>query len=188
MPSIITLLETYKYLIYLPLAIVEGPIVSIIAGFLVTVGVFDMYLIYLFTILGDIIGDSILYILGRWGKPLKRWFGPFIGVTKERLAHAETYFKERHTRSLFLSKVVHGIGSAGLVAAGMFRVTYVRFVATCLTISLVQSAIFITIGMLFGKAYVQIGQYLNYYVAFASIAAISILIVLIYRSVRKASK
>ena len=68
--EIVFLLETYKYLFLLPLAIIEGPIVAIIVGFLTTLKVFDTYISYAILVVGDVIGDSSLYALGRWGTSL----------------------------------------------------------------------------------------------------------------------
>jgi len=52
-----SLLLTYKYLILIPLAVVEGPIITVIAGFLITLGYMNIFLVYLIVIAGDLAGD-----------------------------------------------------------------------------------------------------------------------------------
>ena len=60
----IQLLLTYRYVILVPLAIIEGPIVTIICGFLVTLKVFNPLLVYVVMVLGDIVGDGWPYYMG----------------------------------------------------------------------------------------------------------------------------
>ena len=68
-----------------------------------------------------------------------------------------------------MSKLIHGIGFVGLVAAGASHVPYKRYFQTCALISCIQSLVMLLIGIFFGHAYTIIGKYLNYYAAFVSI-------------------
>lgn len=64
----IQLLLTYKYIILIPLSIIEGPIVTVICGFLVTLKFFNPFLVYVVMVLGDIVGDGLIYYMGYSGK------------------------------------------------------------------------------------------------------------------------
>lgn len=66
-PSIIASLQTGGYIIMLALMIIEGPIVTFIAAFLASLGVFDIWLVLLFGWLGDVLGDFLFYSIGRFG-------------------------------------------------------------------------------------------------------------------------
>ena len=181
----ITLLLAYKYYILLPLSIVEGPIVTVIAGFLASMHLINPIIIYVVVIAGDIFGDAGLYVLGRWGGSLIPRYGKLIGITHDRLAYAERYFSEHHRRAVATSKLVHGIGVSGLVAAGVLRIPYLKYMRTCLLISLVQSAAFLAIGLLFGHAYMQIGRYLDYFAVGISVVAVTVIIAGIAYRLRK---
>ena len=61
------LLMTYRYLILFPLAAVEGPIVALLVGFLISLGYFQFFPAFGIMILGDLIPDSFYYYLGRFG-------------------------------------------------------------------------------------------------------------------------
>ena len=52
---------------------------------------------------------------------------------------------------------------AGLLTAGMLKIPYVRYIRTCFLIALVQSAILLVVGIFLGHAYIQLGNYLNYF-------------------------
>jgi membrane-associated protein len=170
----IQLLLTYKYFILVPLAVIEGPIVSVIAGFLVTLGVFNPLLVYIVMVLGDIVGDGLIYYIGYSGKRFLKYFR----VTEEKLEKAKTFFHENHHKAIMMSKLAHGIGFTGLIAAGALHTPYKRYFKTCTLISMVQSAVMLTVGVLFGHAYVQIGKYLDYYAAGGSIIVLVVLLII----------
>ncbi len=164
MNNIINLLLHYKYLILLPLSVIEGPIITVIAGFFATMGIFNPYLVYTIAVVGDIFGDTLAYGIGRWGSvPFINHFGRYVGITPEKTEKARAYFETHHTRAVLFSKIFHGVGVAGLITAGNLKVPYKRFFWLCIRISLVQSAIFLTLGLLFGKAYIKFGRYLDYF-------------------------
>lgn len=185
--SILLLLEYYKYWIILPLAIVEGPIVAIIGGFLTTLGYLNVVALYFIAVLGDQIGDTICYSFGRWGNNFLRKYGIHIGITEARIHQAESYFAARQRRAIVLSKIIHGIGVTGLIAAGALHIPFFRFIRTCLAVTLVQYALAIGVGILFGESYLQIGRYLDYFAATISIVVIAGIAFLIYRQSKVSS-
>lgn len=182
MEHTIALLLAYKYYILLPLSIVEGPIITVIAGFLASTHSINPFAVYGVVVAGDILGDAGLYSLGRWGGGSVTKYGKWFGVTEQRLANAEDYFAKHHRRAVAMSKLIHGVGVSGLVAAGVLRIPYLKYMRTCLIISLAQCAAFLVIGILFGSAYVQIGHYIDYFAEGISIIAVTVIVVgLIYR-------
>lgn len=169
----IELLLTYKYIILIPLSIIEGPIVSVVCGFLVTLGVFNPFVVYVVMVIGDIVGDGIIYYIGYSGKRFLKYFR----VTEEKLEKAKQYFHENHKKAIIMSKLMHGIGFTGLLAAGASHVPYKRYFKTCTLISLIQSFVMLIIGILFGHAYVVIGKYLDYYAAGMSVIVLVVLLI-----------
>ena len=172
-----SLLFTYKYIILIPLSIIEGPIITVICGFLVTLKVFNPFLVYIIMVLGDIIGDAGIYFIGYSGKRFLKYFK----VTEEKLEKAKKYFEGNHKKAIVLSKLVHGIGFTGLMAAGAVHVSYKKYFKTCAMISVIQTFVMLILGILFGHAYVLIGEYLNYYAAIVSIVALIFLVILFLR-------
>lgn len=55
--QIILLLTAHKYLFLFPAAVVEGPIVTVIAGFLSSLGIFNIFIAYAVVVVSDIVGD-----------------------------------------------------------------------------------------------------------------------------------
>src|SRR5437868_1667204 len=80
MQHIIYLLNEYKYIILFPLAIIEGPILAIIAGFLCMRGILNIGIVLPVIVMSDMVSDSACFFLGRKGVPsrLKKliyWLG-----------------------------------------------------------------------------------------------------------------
>ncbi|KKU81260.1 MAG: hypothetical protein UY07_C0022G0025 [Parcubacteria group bacterium GW2011_GWA1_47_8] len=182
MDNFITLLEQYKYVVLLPLAIIEGPILTVVAGFLVTLGLLNSFLVYVIIVAGDVIGDSIAYAFGRWGSSLLHSHGSYIGITTEKIVRAKEYFAARHNKAIVMSKLVYGIGTVGLVTAGSLKIPYLRYLRSCFAVSLLQALVFLVIGLSFGHAYVQIGKYLDNFAAIASVVALTVgLVFVLYK-------
>lgn len=182
--EIIQLLTTYRYLILLPLSIIEGPIITVIAGFLSTTGLFNPFAVYGIVIAGDIIGDTIAYSVGRFGgiHLLKTKVGKFMGVTPEKLTEAKDKFQKHQKKTLIFSKLFHGFGITGLTTAGILKINYWKYLITCLSVTIIQAAILLIIGILFGSAYQSLGKYINYFVATTIIVGICIVIYLIIKN------
>lgn len=183
--SIIPILLQYRYPILFPLAVIEGPILTVVGGFLSTTGIFNPLWVYLIMVAGDVAGDFIYYMLGRYSGHALPKIGRFLGITEMRVETAKNYFGLHHKKAIVLSKLVHGIGTAGLYVAGHIRVPYGRFFVICTLTSLVQSAFFLAIGILFGHAYLQISRYLDIFGATTIVVGLTIVILLILKS-RKA--
>lgn len=176
------LLLTYKYWILFPLTIVEGPIVTIISGFLSTIGVMNAFFVFIIVVTGDLVGDSTAYAFGRWGSgKLLQSYGHYIGVTQKKLDNAKKIYATNHKKTIFLSKVLYGIGTVGLIAAGSLKIPFLRYIKTCVLITLAQAVVMLIVGVTFGHLYVQIGKYLDYYAATVSVMVLVIAGILILR-------
>ena len=65
--SVLQLLQAHGLLLLFPLAVIEGPIVTVVAGWLARLGHFRLEWAMPILILADLVGDSLLYGLGRAG-------------------------------------------------------------------------------------------------------------------------
>lgn len=170
----------------LPLAIVEGPILAVIAGFFCTEGYLNLLIVYPVIVLGDVLGDSIVYTFGRWGIPLfLKKIVRRLGLKPENMKKARMYFDANSKKTISLSKITLGIGIAGIYLAGNARIPYPRFIKICFVTSALQYVVYLGIGVLFGAAYKQISHYLNVFAAFTIIALLAVILVYVIKSMRK---
>jgi membrane-associated protein len=160
--QIFYLLSYYKYVIIFPLAVVEGPIVTILCGFLASLGKLNFWLVWLIVALGDIFGDSALYFLGIYGRTsLATKVLKFLGITKEHVVFIEDKFKKHPKKILSISKISHGVGSIALLAAGVVRFSYKKFLLYTVVLTIIKSLILTSIGFYFGRAYSNINKYFD---------------------------
>jgi membrane protein DedA with SNARE-associated domain len=161
--EISALVVAYKYWVILPFALFEAPLMSIVIGFFAATGQLNLFPAFIIVAFGDFIGDTALYIFGRWCRPLFAKSGLGLNLSPERVRKVLRYFGERDRRAIAISKLVHGIGFTGLIVAGSIRVPYHRFIATCIVVSIAQSAVLTAIGMLSGRAYQSVARWLGYF-------------------------
>lgn len=159
---------------------------AVIAGFLCTGGFLNPIIVYPIIVLGDITGDSMCYMFGRWGVPgfLKRIILGF-GLKTENVERVRAYFDSNPNKTISLSKITLGIGFTGIYIAGNARIPYLRFILICLITSASQYVVYLSVGLLFGSAYKQISHYLDFFAAVILVTAVSIILIYYIRSIRK---
>ncbi len=160
--QIIPWLEHYKYFAIFPLAFVEGPIITIIAGFFSSLGYINIFFAYLVIVAGDLASDLMYYFLGNKGgiKFIGKW-GRYFGITEQHAESMEKHFDKHGGKMLFLGKLSHGIGTAFLVAAGLAKMPFKKFLFYNSLATLLKSFILILIGYYFGHAFATINSYLE---------------------------
>ncbi len=160
--SIFSLLFAYRYFALFVIMVVEGPIITVIGGFLSSVGALNLYVTFAVVVIGDVVGDSIYYALGRWGRWgfIDRW-GHYVGITRERVEKIERHFDKHSGKTLVLGKLTHAIGSIILFAAGVSRMSYWRFLWFNFVATLPKSLLFILVGFYFGASLMRINRILN---------------------------
>ncbi|MBI3633524.1 MAG: hypothetical protein HY226_04500 [Candidatus Vogelbacteria bacterium] len=177
MDYLITLLSRYGYIMLLPAAIFEGPIVTVVAGFLSTFSILNPILVYITVVVGDIIGDSFCYALG-WFKTgtIVSAITKMLKIGDAEINRVKKYFDVHHRKAVAMSKLFHGIGVAGLITAGHIKVPFWRYISTCFSITIFQVAAFLTLGVFFGSSYLAINQYLNNFATATILGGVAVVI------------
>lgn len=151
----------YGYVVIFPIAVVEGPIISILSGFLASLGLFNIFIVYSVLVLGDLCGDTIYYCIGRFGAgPFFRRWGHLFKISEDQLLSLENNFKKHEVTALILGKT-HPTGSLVLATAGFVKMKFNRFFFVSLFSTMVKTAILVAIGYYFGRSYVAIDNYLT---------------------------
>lgn len=156
-------LINYRYVILFPFTIVEGPIITVIAGFLSSLGALDLLIAFGVVVLGDLVGDTLYYSIGYWGREnfVAKW-GKYIGLNIERVRKMERQFEKRGKTLLIWGKISHVFGAIILVSAGISKIKFKDFIIFNFIATLPKSAILLLIGFYFGQAYVRINKYFDY--------------------------
>ncbi len=162
LPHLIPPLIHYGYLILFPIMVLEGPIITIIAGLLVSLGVLSFPLTYGLAVTADLLGDTLYYLAGRYGanRVVDHW-GKYLGISWGQIERLKRHF-DRHTgKTLLIGKLTHGAGGMILLAAGVGQVPYLSFFWFNLLGTLPKSLALLLVGFYFGHGYQRINRYLN---------------------------
>lgn len=182
---LLDLLQHYGYFILFPIVVVEGPIVTVLAGFLISLGIMHWAIAYVVVVVGDLAGDALHYAVGRWWDRVS-WLariGRVLGYRKEYADALERHFKKHLGKTLILGKISHGVGGGVLIAAGIARVDFRKYMWYNLIATIPKSFLFLLIGYYFGRSYVQIDRYLGYLSL-----GIALLLIIVYLIIRKTAQ
>lgn len=159
--TVLHTLQTHGLLLLFPLAILEGPIVTVIAAYVARLGYMNIVAVYVVVVIADLVGDAVFYYVGRasHGAVLVRW-GPRLGLNDKRRAVFEQHFREHGGRTVLIGKLTHSAGLAILLAAGAFHVPFPKFLWFNFLGTVPKSLFFAIVGYTLGYAYAEIDSYI----------------------------
>lgn len=159
---ILSLLYTYSYLILFPLVVVEGPIVTLIAGFLVSTKFMAFVPAYITVVVADLAGDFLYYSAGRW------WFDSFINgffsflkTDLKKINKLKKTINFHKGKILFFGKLSHAIGAPILISAGIAKIPVKEFLWFNFLATLPKSLLLLMVGYYFGSAFDSLTKYLH---------------------------
>jgi membrane protein DedA with SNARE-associated domain len=162
--QIIKFFIKYKYQAIFPVAVLEGPIISIISGFLVSRGDLKLFPALLVVFLGDVVSDSVFHFIGKGGRYMINYL-KFSRISDDQLLRIENQFASSPWKTMILAKISYGLGTIFMIATGAARMSSLKFLEYILGLNFIRSAILIAIGFYFGKVALHLGPtYLQYYV------------------------
>ena len=156
--TLIADIGSYGAVILLPLSVLEGPIVTVLAGYASRLGMFQIPVAFFIVVLGDLIGDALFYLMGWRGLRLfpQTWLAR-LGLLPDRVAALSDHFADKGGRTLILAKISHSAGAAVMVAAGMARMNFGMFMWFNLLGTLPKSAVLLALGYVLGEAATKLG-------------------------------
>ena len=164
---IIAIATNHDVLIYgliVILTCIEGPIISMICGFLLKAGILYLIPAYLCLMVGDLAGDVIWYMLGyRWGYPFIQRFGKYMSLDIKKVDMAQKMFRKYHDSILFISKLTTGLGFAPVIlfTAGLSKVPFRRYLKLNAAGQIFWTGGLLLVGYLLGNLYIAVGASLN---------------------------
>ncbi len=177
--QVVSLISIWGYIVILPVSIIEGPIIAVISGFLVSMGQLNFYIVLGILLLGDALGDIMYYSIGRWiHGPIARIFSA--RVDSRRQTQLQKMFNKHSIKILLINKM-HTLGSVTLYYAGVLRMPLARFMIINVLGSVPKVLIFLAVGYFFGASYLQLQKYIGY-LAIVSLAIPATFLVIYWRS------
>lgn len=161
--DIATIITNHGIAILAPLTILEGPIVTVVAAYLASLHLLRLVDVIICVIIGDVIGDCILYGVGRG---MLDWLPLSLrmrfGVSRRRMAILMRTYRDNGVRVLVVGKLTHAAGFAVLIAAGAARMPFATFVLANFLATIPKSLVLVALGYLFGSAHMLIAEWFSF--------------------------
>lgn len=158
------MMQSHGLWLLAPIAILEGPIITVIAGYLAHLGAFSPGAAYVIVVLADLVGDVLFYLFGRSGLG---WLSPRwrrrLSLTEDRLAGLAEHFATKGGRTLIVGKLTHTLGALALIAAGMAHMRFLPFLWYNFLATLPKSLFFLMLGYGLGAAYKRVDAWIFWF-------------------------
>jgi membrane protein DedA with SNARE-associated domain len=139
---------------------IEGPIVTAAAAFAAALGYFNIYIVFLLSILGDLAADTAYYFMGYYGRyKLVDRLGHRFGLSEERIKKLESVVKKNTIKAMLFIKLTPIFATPGLIAAGAVRLPFKRFIFWCFILIVPKSFLFLITGYYFGTMFNVVNKY-----------------------------
>ncbi|MDD5191861.1 MAG: VTT domain-containing protein [Candidatus Nanoarchaeia archaeon] len=173
------LAQTSSYFLIFILMVFEGPVITTAAAFASSLGFLNIWIIFFLSLLGDLVGDFMYFLLGKGGRMavIEKFEGK-IGF--KRISKLERNIKNHFGKTLLAIKFTPLIGGPGLMLTGALKIPIKRFLFYSFIITLPRTIFFTALGFYFGLTVNSVLKYLKlgeYALLFILIAAIIVYIV-----------
>lgn len=160
--SLVSWVIAHGYFIFFIGTLIEGSLVTIAGGVAVALGYYNIWIILLLSILGDITGDLVYYAIGYKSKNiLHSRFFRFFGATDEKIEKITKAIHNGLYKALVLVKLTPVIGPPGLIVIGTTHVPIKRYLRAVLIICVIKSASFTFLGFFSGKTYMTLSTVIS---------------------------
>ena len=150
------------YLLMFVAMVFEGPLVVMAASFAASMGYFNLGIVIVLAVAGDLIGDLIWFAMGRFGRAAFRHrLQHRFGMSREGMRKAGQLIEQHPGTTLVVIKLAPFAAVPGLAAAGASRLSLPRFVFFASVIIVPKTAVFVVLGYLFSQTYGVIALYLK---------------------------
>lgn len=157
--SLVPWVISHGYLLFFIAAIIEGPLVTTAGGVAAALGYYNIFIIILLAVGGDIGGDFLYYGIGyNFNKIIKSGKLSFIGITLNRVNKIEELLHKKITKAVIFVKLAPVIGPPGLMILGAVRAPFKKFTKIALSIAIPKSTAYALLGFYSAATYVYLDK------------------------------
>lgn len=163
---------------------VPGMIVVIAGGFMVKLGILEIWDTIIITSIGAIFGDLMGYILGkRYGVSFLEKYGKYFLFRRKQFDQTKALMDNHTGKSLIIGRFNSLTRSFAPFVAGSTNTPFGRFLSFNIIGGVAWSVAFVLIGFVFGQSYEVAARYVGEFLTLAIVAGVGI--VYLYRFVDK---
>jgi membrane protein DedA with SNARE-associated domain len=183
--GVLPALGDWNYVLLAAFVAVEGPIATLLGAAAASSGLLQPKLVFISASLGNLTADILWYSLGYLGKV--EWllhYGRWFGLRREHLVRLEQAMCRHASKILLVAKLTAGFIIPSLVAAGLARVPWRRWLPVIATGEMIWTGSLVLIGYYTTTAIYSIAHDLQYLIVAASIVFLLVIITLIHRVIK----
>lgn len=175
----------HGYLIFFVAALIEGPLVTAAAGVAAALGYYNIYLIILLAVAGDVGGDFLYYGTGFFAnKLIKSGKLHFFGITHGRVSKIEKLLHNHTSKAVVFVKLTPIIGPPGLMILGAVHAPFSKVLKVALAIAIPKSILYALLGFYSAATYVYLDKTISRgQNTLIAVVAISLLIYLLFQKI-----
>lgn len=161
--------------------IIPAQTILIVAGFFSNMSQISFWHLFLFAVLGSLIGDIISFYLGkRFGVSILEKYGFRFLVKKEYIDRTKQLLDEHLGKTLFLGRISSIPRSMAPYLSGSSNVNFSRFFIWATCGALLWSYIFLSLGFVFAQSFEIVGPAIGKFIFSAVIIIFIIVSTLLY--------
>lgn len=137
----------WSYVLLAILVATEGPLSTLIGATAAASGYLDIRMVFMATLIGNIVGDSLWYTVGYFGKV--QWLvkhGGWLGLRPHHVARLVREMNAHATKLIVFAKVAYGLIVPTLVAAGLARVPWRKWFPVVFVVETLWSMLLVFVG------------------------------------------
>jgi len=140
----------------------EGPVVSYVAAFSASLGIFNIFYVLILSSLGNIVGDVILFYVGRFGKrkSVEKYERDSLNPTK--MGKIKGYLKRNPGKTIAAVKLTPFLPIPGLILIGSSDIKFRSFLFYSVLVSVIYCLVVVALGFYSGLAFLTIAKYVKY--------------------------
>lgn len=181
----IILLAKYKYIILSIFAILEGPVVSLVSGFLVRLGHLKFLPVIIILLLGDIVSDSVYYFLAikSNGEEFIKKYANKYKTISENFNLLENLWRQHGVVTMFVAKFAYGFTIPLVISAAISKVPYKKLMLYIIPPTILKYSLLVIIGYYLAHEYNTAEKYI-----YSSAIYVPIVILLFFLSYKLSLK
>jgi membrane protein DedA with SNARE-associated domain len=145
-------LAAWLYLLLAFLVAVEGPIATLAAAVASSAGYLDPKLVFVSASCGNLSADILWYSLGYLGKiEFLGRYGGWLGIKQENILRLKQGIHDHVGKFLFVAKLTLGLVVPTLIAAGLARVSWRRWIGILVLAESIWTGSLVLAGYYYGQ-------------------------------------
>ena len=170
--------DAWTYFLLAFLVLVEGPIAVLAASAAAASGLMRPGLVFLSAAVGNLTADSLWWLLGYAGKP--EWIhsvGRRLKIRESQIEHLKQMMVKHATRVMFLSKITLSFSIPTLIAAGLLRIPWKRWIPWFVLAEVLWTGSLVLIGYYTTQAIAHVAEGMEFVLLGFSVVFVLALII-----------